>query len=120
MSTFEFPELRSVLPKESLPVIKEIDYWLADDNTQPRSHTPEYLKTEIITRMDWPPKSPDFNPIPIGLKREHDILVLKPSPYQHNRNEIDDWMGIDEWNSWFKSHVRDSNMSQDVVNLNKF
>ncbi|GFU87614.1 uncharacterized protein TNCV_2935361 [Trichonephila clavipes] len=35
------------------------------------------------------------------------------------KNEVDDWMGLDEWNSWFKSQVRDSNRSQDIVNLNK-
>ncbi|GFU75197.1 retrovirus-related Pol polyprotein from transposon 297 [Trichonephila clavipes] len=51
---------------------------------------------------------------------EHDILVLKPSPCLHNANEVDDWMGVDEWTSWFKSQVRDSNRSQDIVNLNKF
>ncbi|GFW19657.1 uncharacterized protein TNCV_1605481 [Trichonephila clavipes] len=28
-------------------------------------------------------------------------------------------MGLDEWNSWFKSQVRDSKRSQDIVNLNK-
>ncbi|PRD18410.1 UNVERIFIED_CONTAM: hypothetical protein NCL1_60670 [Trichonephila clavipes] len=27
-------------------------------------------------------------------------------------------MGLDEWNSWFKSQVRYSNRSQDIVNLN--
>ncbi|GFV57176.1 hypothetical protein TNCV_4976531 [Trichonephila clavipes] len=37
----------------------------------------------------------------------------------HNGNEVDDWIGLDEWNSWFKSQVRDSNRSQDIVNLNK-
>ncbi|GFX46417.1 uncharacterized protein TNCV_238791 [Trichonephila clavipes] len=61
-----------------------------------------------------------FFPVPIGLTWEHDILVLKPSPCLHNGNEADDWMGLDEWNSWFKSQVRDSNRSQDIVNLNKF
>ncbi|GFX15751.1 uncharacterized protein TNCV_2132371 [Trichonephila clavipes] len=55
-----------------------------------------------------------------GLTWEHDILVLKPSPCLHNGNEVDDWMGLDEWNSWFKSHVRDSDRSRDIVNLNKF
>ncbi|GFY35977.1 mariner transposase [Trichonephila clavipes] len=33
-------------------------------------------------------------------------LVLKPSPCQHNGNEVDDWTGLDEWNSWFKSETR--------------
>ncbi|GFS73244.1 uncharacterized protein TNCV_4571631 [Trichonephila clavipes] len=47
------------------------------------------------------------------------ILVLKPSPCLHNGNEVDDRMGLDEWNNWFKSQVRDSNRSQDIVNLNK-
>ncbi|GFV63604.1 uncharacterized protein TNCV_625991 [Trichonephila clavipes] len=62
----------------------------------------------------------EFFPVPIGLTWEHDILGLKPSPCLHNWNEVDDWMGLDEWNSWFKSQVRDSNRSQDIVNLNKF
>ncbi|GFW75919.1 uncharacterized protein TNCV_4430971 [Trichonephila clavipes] len=58
--------------------------------------------------------------VPIGLTWEHDILVLKPSPCLHNGYEVDDWMGLDEGNSWFKSQVRDSYRSQDIVNLNKF
>ncbi|GFU56296.1 uncharacterized protein TNCV_582301 [Trichonephila clavipes] len=45
--------------------------------------------------------------------------VLKSSPCLHNGNEVDDWMGLDEWNSWFKSQVRDSNKSENIVNLNK-
>ncbi|GFV81084.1 uncharacterized protein TNCV_2270681 [Trichonephila clavipes] len=59
-------------------------------------------------------------PVPIGLTSEHDILALTPSPCLHNVNEVDDWMGLDEWNSWFQSQIRDSNRSQDIVNLNKF
>ncbi|GFX51099.1 uncharacterized protein TNCV_2734501 [Trichonephila clavipes] len=59
-------------------------------------------------------------PVPIGLTWEHDILVLKPSPCLHNENEVDDWMILDEWNSWFKSQVRYSSRNQDIVNLNKF
>ncbi|GFX79044.1 uncharacterized protein TNCV_3913311 [Trichonephila clavipes] len=55
-------------------------------------------------------------PVPIGLTREQ-IFVLKPSPCLHNANEVDDWMGLDEWNRWFKSQVQDSNRSQDIVNL---
>ncbi|GFS74920.1 uncharacterized protein TNCV_1395941 [Trichonephila clavipes] len=55
--------------------------------------------------------------LPYRLTWKHDILVLNPSPCLHNGNE-DDWMGLDEWNIWFKS--RDSNRSQDIVNLNKF
>ncbi|GFU26327.1 uncharacterized protein TNCV_3180791 [Trichonephila clavipes] len=51
-------------------------------------------------------------PVPIGLTWEHDILVLKPSPCLHNGNEVDDWMGLDERNSWFKFQVRDSNISK--------
>ncbi|GFW28992.1 adhesion G protein-coupled receptor B2 [Trichonephila clavipes] len=50
---------------------------------------------------------------PIGLTWEPDILVLKPSRCLHNGNQIYDWMGLDEWNSWLKSQVRDSNRSQD-------
>ncbi|GFU35088.1 uncharacterized protein TNCV_1859691 [Trichonephila clavipes] len=46
---------------------------------------------------------------------EHDILVLKPSPCLHDGNEVYDWMGLEEWNSWFKSQVRD--WRQDIVNL---
>ncbi|GFS96987.1 uncharacterized protein TNCV_4178451 [Trichonephila clavipes] len=59
-------------------------------------------------------------PVPIGLTQEHDILELKPSPCLDNGNEADDWMGLDEWNTWFKSQVRNSKRSQDIVNLNKF
>ncbi|GFW34903.1 hypothetical protein TNCV_978411 [Trichonephila clavipes] len=44
--------------------------------------------------------------------------MLNPS-LLHNGNEVDDWMGLDEWNSWFKSQARYSNRSQDIVNLNK-
>ncbi|GFV66516.1 DUF4817 domain-containing protein [Trichonephila clavipes] len=51
---------------------------------------------------------------PIGLTWEHDILVLKPSPCLHNET-LYDWMGLDEWNSWFKSQVRDSNRSQENI-----
>ncbi|GFT41048.1 uncharacterized protein TNCV_1639351 [Trichonephila clavipes] len=58
-------------------------------------------------------------PVPIELTWEHYILVLKPSPCLHNVKEVDDWMGLNEWNSWFKSYVRDSNRSQDIVNLSK-
>ncbi|GFS91543.1 uncharacterized protein TNCV_1139691 [Trichonephila clavipes] len=57
---------------------------------------------------------------PIRLTWEHGILVPKPSPCLHNGIEVDDWMGLDEWSSWFKSQVRDSNRSQDIVNSNKF
>ncbi|GFV47740.1 uncharacterized protein TNCV_4308181 [Trichonephila clavipes] len=57
-------------------------------------------------------------PVPIGLTWEHDI-VLNPSPCLHNGNEADDWMGLDERNNWFKTQVRDSNRSQDIVNVNK-
>ncbi|PRD37189.1 UNVERIFIED_CONTAM: hypothetical protein NCL1_06478 [Trichonephila clavipes] len=61
-----------------------------------------------------------FFPVPIGLTWKHDILVLQPSPCQPNENEVDDWMGLDEWSSWFKSQIQDSNRSQDIVKLNKF
>ncbi|GFV46345.1 uncharacterized protein TNCV_3232341 [Trichonephila clavipes] len=61
-----------------------------------------------------------FLPVPVGLTWKHDILVLKPTPCLPNGNEVDDWMGLDERNSWFKYQVRDSNRSQDIVNLNKF
>ncbi|GFX08416.1 uncharacterized protein TNCV_3269051 [Trichonephila clavipes] len=54
------------------------------------------------------------------LTWEQDILVLKPSTCLHNGNVVDDWMGLDKRNTWFKSQVRDSNRSQDIVNLNKF
>ncbi|GFS81715.1 uncharacterized protein TNCV_2706631 [Trichonephila clavipes] len=57
---------------------------------------------------------------PIGLTGEHDILVLKPSPCLDNGSQVCDWMGLDEWNSWFKSQVLDSNRSQDIMDLNKF
>ncbi|GFT82589.1 uncharacterized protein TNCV_1633891 [Trichonephila clavipes] len=57
---------------------------------------------------------------PLGETWEHDILVLKPSPCQHNRSQVHDWMGLEEWNSWFKSQVRDSNRGQDTADLNKF
>ncbi|GFY07218.1 uncharacterized protein TNCV_277651 [Trichonephila clavipes] len=40
---------------------------------------------------------------PIGLTWEHDIFVLKPSPCLSNGSQVYDWMGLDEWNSWFKS-----------------
>ncbi|GFT06860.1 ankyrin-1 [Trichonephila clavipes] len=46
-------------------------------------------------------------------------FVLKPSPCLHNGSQVYDWMGLDEWNSWFKSRVQDSNRSQDIVGLNK-
>ncbi|GFX86500.1 uncharacterized protein TNCV_3727691 [Trichonephila clavipes] len=58
-------------------------------------------------------------PLPIGLTGELAILVLKPSPCLHNSNEVDDWMGLNEWNSWFKSQVRDSNRSHNIVNLER-
>ncbi|GFV75708.1 hypothetical protein TNCV_1756361 [Trichonephila clavipes] len=45
--------------------------------------------------------------------------LLKPSQCLHNGKEADDWMGLDEWNNWLKSQVRDSNRSQDILNLNK-
>ncbi|PRD22931.1 UNVERIFIED_CONTAM: hypothetical protein NCL1_47759 [Trichonephila clavipes] len=51
---------------------------------------------------------------------EHDILVLKPSSCLHNGSQVYDWMGLDMWNNWFKSQVRDSNRSQDIVDLNNF
>ncbi|GFV69020.1 uncharacterized protein TNCV_1999861 [Trichonephila clavipes] len=60
-----------------------------------------------------------YFPVPIGLAWEHDILVFKLSPCLHDGNEVNDWMGLDAWNSWFKSQVRGSNRSQDIVNLNK-
>ncbi|GFU58627.1 uncharacterized protein TNCV_1278091 [Trichonephila clavipes] len=66
------------------------------------------------------PQGVKYFPVPIGLTLEHDILVLKPSPCLHNGNEVDDWMGLSEWNSCFKSQVRDSNRCQDIMNLNKF
>ncbi|GFV68608.1 uncharacterized protein TNCV_2710231 [Trichonephila clavipes] len=55
-----------------------------------------------------------------GLTWEQDILVLKLSPWLHNENEVDDWISLDKWRNWFKSPVRDSNRSQDIVSLNKF
>ncbi|PRD23977.1 UNVERIFIED_CONTAM: hypothetical protein NCL1_44963 [Trichonephila clavipes] len=65
----------------------------------------------------------DSSPVPIenpiGLTCEHNILVLKPSPCLHNGSQVDNWMGLNEWNSWFKSQVRDSNRCQDIVDLNK-
>ncbi|GFT62530.1 hypothetical protein TNCV_3580671 [Trichonephila clavipes] len=54
---------------------------------------------------------------PIGLTWKHDILVLKPSMPRQMRVKWMIRMGLDEWNSWFKSQVRDSNMSQDIVDL---
>ncbi|GFU84716.1 uncharacterized protein TNCV_2126571 [Trichonephila clavipes] len=56
----------------------------------------------------------------IGLTWEHDILVLKPSPCLQNWSQVYDWMILDEWDSWFKSQVRGSNRSQDIVDLNTF
>ncbi|GFV21316.1 hypothetical protein TNCV_2927891 [Trichonephila clavipes] len=53
----------------------------------------------------------------IGFKL---LVVFKPSPWIHNGNEVDDWMGLNKRNSWFKSQVQDSNRSQDIANLNKF
>ncbi|GFV58487.1 hypothetical protein TNCV_1095361 [Trichonephila clavipes] len=50
-------------------------------------------------------------PVPIGLTCQLDILVPKPSSCLHNGNEADDLMGLEEWNTWFKSQVRDSNRS---------
>ncbi|GFW20479.1 transposable element Tcb2 transposase [Trichonephila clavipes] len=44
--------------------------------------------------------------------------AYKPSPCLHNQNEerpIRDWMGLDEWNSWLKSQVRNSNRSQELA-----
>ncbi|GFX32445.1 uncharacterized protein TNCV_2173631 [Trichonephila clavipes] len=43
---------------------------------------------------------------PIGLTWKHDILVLKPSPCLHNGSQVYDWMGLNEWNSWFKSETQ--------------
>ncbi|GFV14274.1 uncharacterized protein TNCV_807061 [Trichonephila clavipes] len=56
---------------------------------------------------------------PIGLTWKHDILVFKPSPCLQNGIQVYEWMGLEEWNSWLKSQVRDSNRSQDIVDLNK-
>ncbi|GFY02494.1 uncharacterized protein TNCV_3503751 [Trichonephila clavipes] len=56
----------------------------------------------------------------IGLTWEHDILVLNPSSCLTNGSQVYDWMGLDKWNSWFKSQVRDSNRSQNIADLNKF
>ncbi|GFW02939.1 hypothetical protein TNCV_683651 [Trichonephila clavipes] len=54
-----------------------------------------------------------------GGALERPIPLLKPSPCRHNVKEVDDWKGLNEWNSWLKSYVRDSNRSQDIVNLSK-
>ncbi|GFX96950.1 hypothetical protein TNCV_1996821 [Trichonephila clavipes] len=35
-------------------------------------------------------------PFPIGLTWKPDILMLKPSPFLHNGDEVDNWMGLDE------------------------
>ncbi|GFW90935.1 uncharacterized protein TNCV_1758091 [Trichonephila clavipes] len=77
--------------------------------------------------VDFQKSTPDPNSLsmdsfsdPIGLTWEHDILVLKPSPCLHKGSQVYDWMGLDEWNSWFKPQVRDSKRRQDIVDLNKF
>ncbi|GFY04227.1 uncharacterized protein K02A2.6 [Trichonephila clavipes] len=83
------------------------------NNIRRRSINMEALETEI----QWigADKGQRIIAVPIGLTWEHDILVLKPSPCLHNGNEVDDYMGLDEWNSWFKSQFRDSNRSQGRV-----
>ncbi|GFU04563.1 hypothetical protein TNCV_1516091 [Trichonephila clavipes] len=50
--------------------------------------------------------NPAGSPVSIGLTWEHDILVLKPFPCLHSGHEVDDWMGLNEWNSWFKSRPK--------------
>ncbi|GFS71867.1 hypothetical protein TNCV_3715381 [Trichonephila clavipes] len=50
-----------------------------------------------------------------SLEEESNPAVNKPSPCLHNWNDVDDWMSLDEWNSWFKSQVRNSKRNQDIV-----
>ncbi|GFX11680.1 hypothetical protein TNCV_4340261 [Trichonephila clavipes] len=52
------------------------------------------------------PQGGEIASSPHRINMEHDILVIKPSPWIYNGNEVDDWMGFDEWKSWFKSQVR--------------
>ncbi len=41
----------------------------------------EYLQTEDISRMDWPPYSPDLNPIEhVWIALEHQILARQIPP----------------------------------------
>ncbi|GFX87296.1 hypothetical protein TNCV_3820261 [Trichonephila clavipes] len=48
-----------------------------------------------------------FSPHNINLGAGY-FSELRLSPCLHNRNEVDEWMRLDEWNSWFISQVRDS------------
>ncbi|GFT45146.1 uncharacterized protein TNCV_4775391 [Trichonephila clavipes] len=81
------------------------------------TNTKIWLTSKIKTKLSN--LGGEIFPVSIGLTWEHYILVLKPSPCLHNVKEVDDWMGLNEWNSWFKSSVRDSNRSRDIVNLSK-
>ncbi|GFU64428.1 hypothetical protein TNCV_3947951 [Trichonephila clavipes] len=47
-------------------------------------------------------------------------MLLKSSPCHYDGSQVYDWMGLDEWNSWFKSQGRDSHRMQDIGDLNKF
>ncbi|GFX47726.1 hypothetical protein TNCV_699801 [Trichonephila clavipes] len=42
---------------------------------------------------------------------EHDYKLLKPSPCLHNGSQVDDWMGLDEWNSW--AQISSSRLKQE-------
>ncbi|GFW75591.1 hypothetical protein TNCV_4427741 [Trichonephila clavipes] len=78
-----------------------------DEMNLMRHLRPHIEEESFLRKLRHPPEEPPS-------------YVLKPSPCLHNGNEVDDWMGLDEWNSWFKSQVPDLNRSQDIVNLNKF
>ncbi|GFW41355.1 hypothetical protein TNCV_1003461 [Trichonephila clavipes] len=43
-------------------------------------------------------------------------FVLVTSPCLHNGKEVDDWMGLDEWNSWFfKSHKSETQTGAKIL-----
>ncbi|GFW16944.1 hypothetical protein TNCV_2760721 [Trichonephila clavipes] len=58
-----------------------------------------HVKLSLIQKHGAPPKiksQVNLFSAPIGLTWDQDILVLKPSPYLHNGNKVDGWMGLDE------------------------
>ncbi|GFW88103.1 hypothetical protein TNCV_217751 [Trichonephila clavipes] len=102
-TTFRITVLDSSIPYSAN------SHWILDNPPRPPSLEVLGMTSSSVT-LKWKKDTADTSP----------ANVLKPPSCLHNGSQVYDCMGLDEWNSWFKSQVRDSNRSQDIVDLKKF
>ena len=104
----------SVLESNVIPVISEKYNWqsflIMEDNAPPHTaaNTQKYLEDSRVPKIDWPPQSPDLNPIEnVWLRMKKEITKRKKA-----YKSVDDIMAT-------VKHVWDSLPSETISSLYK-